>query len=129
MGLQTPSALSVLSLTPPLWSPCSVQRMAVSIHLWICQALAEPLRRQLYKAPDSKHFLASTTVSGLRSNCICSTCSTLASMGGEAIGPVKARCPSVGEVGIGRWVEEHPYRSRGGRWDGGGVQTGNRERG
>ena len=30
----------------------------------ICQALAEPLRRQLYQAPVSKHLLASTTVSG-----------------------------------------------------------------
>jgi hypothetical protein len=30
----------------------------------ICQALAEPLRRQLYKVPISKHFLASTIVLG-----------------------------------------------------------------
>ena len=34
----------------------------VSIHLWICQALAEPLRRQLYQASVSMHFLASTIV-------------------------------------------------------------------
>jgi hypothetical protein len=38
--------------------------MAVSIHLCIYQALAEPLRRQLYQAPVSKHLLASITVSG-----------------------------------------------------------------
>jgi hypothetical protein len=38
--------------------------MAVSIHFCICQALAEPLRRQLYQAPVSKLLLASTIVSG-----------------------------------------------------------------
>jgi hypothetical protein len=64
MGLQTLSALSVLSLTPPLGSPCSVQWLAESIHISICQALAEPFRRQLYQVPDSKHFLASAIVSG-----------------------------------------------------------------
>jgi hypothetical protein len=36
----------------------------VNIHFCICQALAEPLRRQLYQAPVSKHLLASTIVSG-----------------------------------------------------------------
>ena len=41
-----------------------VQWLAVNIHLCICQAVAEPLRRQLYDAPVSKHFLASTSVSG-----------------------------------------------------------------
>jgi hypothetical protein len=39
-------------------------------------------------------------------------------VGGEALGPVKARYPSVGEsqdkeVGVGACGEEHPYRSRG----------------
>jgi hypothetical protein len=39
-------------------------------------------------------------------------------MGGEALGPVKAPCPSVGEcqvgeAGLGTRVEEHPHRSRG----------------
>ena len=53
VGLQTPSASSVLSLTHPLRSLCS----DVSICLCICKALAWPLRRQ---APFSKHFLAST---------------------------------------------------------------------
>jgi hypothetical protein len=66
MGLQTPSAPSVLSLTSPLRTLCSVQWLASSIHLCICQAqaLTEPLRRQLYQAPVSKHFLASAIVSG-----------------------------------------------------------------
>ena len=41
-----------------------------------------------------------------------------APMGGEALGPGKTQCPSVGvcqgrEVGVGRWVGEHPHRSRG----------------
>jgi hypothetical protein len=36
----------------------------------------------------------------------------------EALDPVKARCPSVGEchdreAGVGGWVREHPSRSRG----------------
>ena len=64
MGLQTPSAPWVLSLAPSLGTLCSVQWMAVSIHFCICQALAEPLRRQLYQAPVSKLLLASTKVSG-----------------------------------------------------------------
>jgi hypothetical protein len=64
MGLQTPSATSVLSLTPALGRPCSVQWMAASIYLCICQALAEPLRRLLYQAPVSMDFLASAIVSG-----------------------------------------------------------------
>jgi hypothetical protein len=70
MGLQTPSAPSVLSLTLPLGSPCSVRWLAASIHICICQALEEPLRRQLYQAPVSKHLLASTIVSGF-GDCIC----------------------------------------------------------
>jgi hypothetical protein len=68
MWLQNPSALSVFSLTPPLRTPLgtlhSVQWLAVSICLCIHQALAEPLRRQLYQAPVSKYFLAPTIVSG-----------------------------------------------------------------
>ena len=62
MKLKTPSAPSVL--TPPLRSLCRVQWLAASIHVCICQALAETLRRQLYEAPVSKHFLASTIVTG-----------------------------------------------------------------
>ena len=60
MGLQTPFAPWVLSLASPLGTPCSVQWLAGSICLCICQALAEPLRRQIYQAPVSMHFLAST---------------------------------------------------------------------
>jgi hypothetical protein len=64
MGFQTPSAPSILSLTPPLGTPLSVQWLVVSIHLCICQTLAELLMRQLYQASVSKHILASTIVSG-----------------------------------------------------------------
>ena len=64
MGLQTPSAPSVLSLISSLGTLCSVQWLAMRIHLCISQALVEPLRRQLYQALVSKHFLASTIVSG-----------------------------------------------------------------
>jgi hypothetical protein len=38
--------------------------LAVNIHLCICQALAKPLRRQLYQAPVNKLFLASSILSG-----------------------------------------------------------------
>ena len=58
------SAPSVLSLAPPLGSLCSVQRLAVSIHICIGQDLAEPLWRQMYQAPVSKNFLSSAKVSG-----------------------------------------------------------------
>jgi hypothetical protein len=47
MGLQNPSAPWVLSLAPSLRTLCSVQWLAESIHLHICQALVEPLWRQL----------------------------------------------------------------------------------
>ena len=74
MELQTLSAPSVLFLTPPLGTQlgnsCSVQWLAVSICLCICQALAEPLKRQLYHASISMHFLATTKVSGF-GVCIC----------------------------------------------------------
>ena len=56
MGLQTPSALWVLSLPTSLGTLCSIQWLAVSIHLCIHQVLAEPLRKQPYQAPISKHF-------------------------------------------------------------------------
>ena len=64
MGLQTPSAHSVLPLTPPLGGTCLVKWVAASIHFCTDQVLAEPLRRQLYKAPVSKQFLASAIVPG-----------------------------------------------------------------
>jgi len=55
---------SFSTLTPPLGSPCSFQWLAASIHICICQALAESLRRQLYQAPVIMYFLAFTVVSG-----------------------------------------------------------------
>jgi hypothetical protein len=64
MRLQPPSVPSVPSSTPPSGTPCSIQWLAASIHLCTCQALAEPLRKQLYQASISKHFLASTITSG-----------------------------------------------------------------
>jgi hypothetical protein len=64
MGLQTPSAPSVLPLTPPVGSLCSVRRLAASIQICICQALVEPLGRELYQALVSKHFLTSAIVFG-----------------------------------------------------------------
>ena len=63
-GLQTPSAPWLLSLASPLGTLCSVQWLAESIYFCISQVLAEPLRRQLYQASVSMHFLASTIVSG-----------------------------------------------------------------
>jgi hypothetical protein len=47
MGLQILSAPAVLFLTPPLRTQCSNQWLAVNICLCICQALADPLRRQI----------------------------------------------------------------------------------
>ena len=67
-GFPIPSAPSVLSPTPPLGTLCSVPWLAMSIHLCIYQALAEPLRRQLSQASFNKHFLESTIVSGF-GNC------------------------------------------------------------
>jgi hypothetical protein len=58
-----PSAPSVIPLTPPLGSLCSVQGLAVSICNCIVQDMAKEARRQLYQAPVSKHFLASAVVS------------------------------------------------------------------
>jgi hypothetical protein len=63
-GLQTHSAPSVLALTTPLGTPCSVQWLAACLLSCIGQALAKPLRGQLYQAPVSKRFLASVIVSG-----------------------------------------------------------------
>jgi hypothetical protein len=64
MELQSTAAPSVLPLTLPLGSLCSVRWLAASIHICIGQALAEFLRGQLYLAPVSKCFLTSTIVSG-----------------------------------------------------------------
>jgi hypothetical protein len=63
MGLQTPSAPSVLSLTSLLATLRSVQWLAASICFCICLAWAELLRRQLYQATVSMHLQESTLVS------------------------------------------------------------------
>ena len=63
MEMQTPSAPSILPLTLSLGSPSSVPRLAASICIWICKALAEPLRKHPYQTHDSKHFLASAILS------------------------------------------------------------------
>jgi hypothetical protein len=52
--LQTTSAPSVLSLTPPLRTLCSVQWLAASIHFCICQALVSQDIR-LLSACISRH--------------------------------------------------------------------------
>ena len=63
MRLPTLSAPTVLALTSPLGFPHSVQ-------CWLCTSasvlvrLAELLRGQLNHVPVSKHFLASSVVSG-----------------------------------------------------------------
>jgi hypothetical protein len=57
IGLKTPSAPWVLSLAPPLGTLCSGQWMAASIRLCICQALTEPLRRQLLSGSYQKALL------------------------------------------------------------------------
>jgi hypothetical protein len=62
IGWQTPPALSFPNSFIGIL--CSVQRLATNICLCICEALAEPPRRQLWHAPVSKHFLASAIVFG-----------------------------------------------------------------
>jgi len=62
MELQTPSLLSVLSLTPPPGSLCSDRFLGASILICIGKTLAKPLRRHPDQAPVSKHFLASAIV-------------------------------------------------------------------
>jgi hypothetical protein len=61
---KVPPASSVLPLTPPLGSLCSVRWLAANICIYIGQDLANLLSRQLYQTTVSKHFLASSTVSG-----------------------------------------------------------------
>jgi hypothetical protein len=52
-------------------------------------------------------------------------------VGGEALGPVEALCPSIegcwsSEVGMGEWVEEHLIEAKGkvDRMERGGGETG-----
>jgi hypothetical protein len=63
IGLQIPSAPSVLTLTSLIGSLCSDQWLAVSTCICISQALAQPLRELPYQAPVSKHSLASAMAS------------------------------------------------------------------
>jgi hypothetical protein len=79
MGLQSPSAPWVLSLAPSLGTLSSVQWMTVSIHFCICQALAEPHRRQLYQAPVSKACWSyNTTILRLIDSSLCDLFCSLA---------------------------------------------------
>jgi hypothetical protein len=65
MGLQTPSAPKSLLQLLHQGPSSSVQWLAVSFLLCICQALGEPLKSfQPYQASISKHFLASTIAFG-----------------------------------------------------------------
>jgi hypothetical protein len=56
----------------------------------------------------------------------------LASIGGEAVGSVKAPCPSVlecqsGEMGVGGWEGQYPHRSRRRQYEKRRFQRGNGE--
>ena len=68
-GVANPFSSFSPSLNSSTEVPCSVKWLAASICLCICQALAELLRKHPYQAPISKHFLASTIVSGLGASC------------------------------------------------------------
>jgi len=63
MGLQSPSAPSVLPLALPLWSP-RLSLMIGCICLYFGYVLVEMLKEQPYHAQVSKCFLASTVVLG-----------------------------------------------------------------
>ena len=57
MRLQTPLTPTVCALISPLGSPFSVQWLDASICICIGQALAEPLRGQLYQGSSQQAFL------------------------------------------------------------------------
>ena len=59
MGLQFPSAPSILPLTLPYWSPTSVQWLAVNICICLSQLLVEPLRGQPCQSSVYTHNIAS----------------------------------------------------------------------
>lgn len=65
MGLRSPTVASDLPLTILLGCLCSVQWLAVSICICISQMLAEPFRRQFYRAPVCKNFLATAIMLGV----------------------------------------------------------------
>jgi hypothetical protein len=62
MGLQSPSAPSVLALILPLGIQGSVLWLAVSICICLSKMLAEPLTGQIYLAPVCKYFCISNNV-------------------------------------------------------------------
>ena len=62
IGLRSPSAPSVLPLSPPLGTLGSVQWLAMSICICIGHVLAERPRSQICQDPVSKHLLASAIV-------------------------------------------------------------------
>ena len=66
MDPQVGLSLDGLSFSPSSNSSIGVLVLSSIVGICICigQDLAEPLRRQLYQAPVSKHFLASAIVSG-----------------------------------------------------------------
>ena len=59
IGLQTPLAPWVLSLSPSLGTLICIQQMTVSIHFYIYYELEQPHRRQLYQGPVSTILLVS----------------------------------------------------------------------
>ena len=59
-GLKTPTAPSIPSPTPLSGTCTHSNGLAVSIHLCICQALAEALRDSHIRLLSAKHILAST---------------------------------------------------------------------
>jgi len=65
MGLQTPSALSILPLIPPKGVLFSVWWFVASIDLCIGHVLDVSLRRDLYPVPFSMHFLVSSILSSI----------------------------------------------------------------
>ena len=61
--LQRPLASWVFSLAPPLGALCSNPQLTVSLHFCICQALAQPHKKQVYQGPVNKILLAYAIVS------------------------------------------------------------------
>jgi hypothetical protein len=63
MGFAKPFSSFCSFPNSSIGDPCSVPWLCASICLCICQALGEPLRRQLCQTPVRKHFLASAILS------------------------------------------------------------------
>ena len=64
MGLSSPSIALVLALTLPQGSLTSVQWLTVSICIFLCQLLVDPLKEQPCQAPVFKHSITSVMMSG-----------------------------------------------------------------